>query len=563
MTQPPVILGLRAALGALALCSAPLADILYVDADLVTGAGDGSSWSDAFQGEGGLQSALAAASSGDQIYAAAGTYLPSSSGSRTATFQLSSGVEVYGSFLGTESSPAERPPFGTAPSILSGDLAGNDGGGFFGENSFHIVRGTGANNTAILDGFDVVSGTANGAGANQDRGAGIVCLGGSPRIANCRFLSNRCTFGGAAGYINSGGGPRFTDCTFEDGDGGAFGGAFDIANGGNVRFDRCLFAGNTADRAGALEVFSSGAVRVYSCIFRDNVSTGSGGGGAIWVGANSTVRIRNTTVVGNSATSNAVGGLRIDGAPSTDAANCIFWDNSGPGGAQGSGNQINAGNTVTYSIVEGGYPGTGNLASDPLLVDIASGDVTPTLSSPGVDAGDNGDILSGTGLDFGSAPRQMDVVAIADTGVGPAPIVDMGAVELSPCGVQVASAEASRTGAVPNPDVFLPGQTSGPVLGQVWDPQVDHTSFLPGAIGDFVFFSTSAVDVDLGPIGSLLCNVPFLITLLNATPAAPFAIPIPDDCSLVGIQLCSQAGSSLNGASFELTNALDITLGAY
>lgn len=553
----------RASLGALALCSVSLADVLYVDSGLVTGAGDGSSWADAFQGEGGLQAALAAASSGDQIFVAEGLYLPSSSGSRTATFQLASGVEVYGSFLGTEDTPEERPPFGTAPSVLSGDLAGNDGTGAFGENSFHIVRGSGANNTAILDGFDIVSGTANGGGANQDRGAGILCIGGSPRISNCRFLSNRCTFGGAAGYINSGGGPRFQDCTFEDGDGGSFGGAFDIANGGNVRFDRCLFRNNTAARAGALEVFASGAVRVYSCIFRDNVATGGGGGGAIWVGASSTVRIRNATIVGNSATSNAVGGLRIDGSPATDAANCILWDNSGPGGAQASGNQVNAGNDVTYSIVEGGYAGVGNLAVDPLLADIAGGDVTPTLLSPGVDAGNNGDILSGTGIDFGSAPRQMDVPSIADTGAGTAPIVDLGAIELSPCGVQVASSETSRTGTVANPDVLLPGQTSGPVVGAVWDPQVDHTTFVPAALGDFLLFSPQALDVDLGPIGSLLCNVPFLVTLIDVTPADPFAVAIPNDCGLVGLELCSQAGSSPDGSSFQLTNALDITIGAY
>ncbi|MFT5829507.1 MAG: hypothetical protein ACI9D0_000081, partial [Bacteroidia bacterium] len=243
------------------LAQAASAGTIYVDANLTTGLDDGSSWANAIQSSIGVKVALAAATSGDDIYVADGTYLASSGLTRSDSFQLINGVTLYGGFLGGEASPADRPAFGTAPSILSGDLAGDDALGSFGDNSFHIIRTAGTNATAVIDGFDVVGGNANSAGSNNDRGGGILCDGNvSPTVRNCRFIANRSTFGGAAGYCNNGAAPSFTDCTFQDGVGGAFGGAFDIAFGGAVRFERCLFQGNTANRAGALEIFSTNGV---------------------------------------------------------------------------------------------------------------------------------------------------------------------------------------------------------------------------------------------------------------------------------------------------------------
>src|SRR5262249_48040230 len=63
--------------------------------------GDGLSWVGAHQS---LQTALAAAQPGDEIWVAAGIYKPSDSLDRTVSFALKSGVAIYGGFSGVESS---------------------------------------------------------------------------------------------------------------------------------------------------------------------------------------------------------------------------------------------------------------------------------------------------------------------------------------------------------------------------------------------------------------------------------------------------------------------------
>lgn len=422
---------LRALSLALSICSSnALAGTLFVDANLTTGANDGSSWSDAFQGTGGLQAALLAAVSGDEVFVAQGTYLPTNTGNRSASFSLINGVTIFGGFVGGEATPAERPPFGTAPSVLSGDLAGDDASGAFGENSFHVIRTAGTNATAVLDGFDVVGGNANQSGGNNDRGGGILCAGNvRPLIYNCRFMNNRSSFGGAAGYVNGNGGPKFIDCEFTGGVGGSFGGAFDIAGGSDVRFERCVFANNTAARAGALEIFATNGVIVSNCLFVNNEATGTGGGGAIWVGSGGNTQFRGITVVGNRSLVQTNGGMRNQGAGNTTVVGAIFWDNEGPGGAQNPSNQITLTTNVTHSIVEGGLAGTGNLSADPRFVDAAAGDFRLDNFSPAIDAGDSNAVPPLSTLDLAGNARLFDSPYVADTGSGAAPLVDIGAYE--------------------------------------------------------------------------------------------------------------------------------------
>ncbi|MEM9801805.1 MAG: right-handed parallel beta-helix repeat-containing protein [Planctomycetota bacterium] len=434
-----------------ALTTAASAQTVYVDTSLSTGANDGTSWADAYQGVHGLQEALNASSPRQQIFATRGLYLPTSTGSRALSFRLRSGVGVYGGFIGGESHPDERQKTGGVFfSLLSADLNGDDGTTFTNvDNSYHVVRTGMSDETAVLDGFVIYGGNADGSsGGNSDRGGGILALNGSsPTIRNCVFDGNSSSFGGGAGYIN-GAAPRFVDCEFIGNSGGAFGGAFDIATGGQVEFDRCWFEGNTAARAGALEIFATSLVTVTNSVFVDNVATGGSGGGAIWIGSGGSTRIRSCTIVGNSATFQAQGGIRVESA-SPSVVNTILWNNQGPGGAQGAANQVSPGANVTYSIVEGGVPGAGNLSTMPNFVDLAGRDLRLALPSVGVDAGDSGALPPGTIADADGGRRAVDEPSTPDAGTGPGPAIDIGAYEFTTTIGQVYCQSVANSSGVP------------------------------------------------------------------------------------------------------------------
>ncbi len=126
--------------------------IRYVKWD-AGGANNGSSWTNAYTD---VQSALSATSSGDEIWLAAGTYKPTNTTDRTISFALEDGVSIYGGFAGTETVRTQRDIL-TNVTILSGEI------GVVGttDNSYHVVIGSGTNNSTMLDGVTITAGNAN------------------------------------------------------------------------------------------------------------------------------------------------------------------------------------------------------------------------------------------------------------------------------------------------------------------------------------------------------------------------------------------------------------------
>ena len=429
--------------------------IRYVDAAASSGLNNGTSWADAYQGAGGLATALTASVSGDQIWVADGTYKPTLTVSRTIAFTLKTGVGIYGGFAGGETTLAARNP-AVNLCTLTGDLSGNDTtvASTWADNSYHVTVGTGALASAILDGFTIRGGYANGATAsNYDKGGGIICASsGAPTVNNCKFIANRCTFGGGAGYLYSTSGPTFTNCLFQDNVGGSYGGAFDT-NGVLSKFLQCTFINNQAARAGAIEVYGGGNCTITNCLFYNNRATTSNGGGGIWTGTSSTVTLRNTTLAANICTGAPGGGIYNTQA-SVNAANCILWGNTGTGTS--TTNQIHTPSgvsTVTYCTVQGGLTGAGNLATDPVFVSASAFNFHLQDASPAIDSGANASVPTTATTDLDGLPRFADIVAVPDTGSGTAPIVDRGCYEKPPPAPPVCPADLDSNGVVEGADL--------------------------------------------------------------------------------------------------------------
>jgi hypothetical protein len=115
--------------------------------------------------------------------------------------------------------------------------------------------------------------------------------------------------------------------------------------------------------------------------------------------------ITNNTVYGNS-TDQGGGGFYI-GFGSPTLCNNIFWGNSSNQGDQELGPSTATIN-ITYSVIQGGWPGVGNIDEDPMFVDPDNGDFRLLIGSPCIDAGDPNAPLDpdGTTADIGAVCYQ-------------------------------------------------------------------------------------------------------------------------------------------------------------
>jgi len=243
--------------------------------------GDGLTWATAYKY---LQDALAAALPGDEIRVAQGTYKPDRSEAglvapqdREATFQLISGVALRGGYAGlTGEDPDERIIAGYV-SLLSGDLVGNDEPGWLhrGENSHHVVFGSGADATALIDGFTIAGGNANADSGNTNRGGGCYCVSGSPTIKHCRFVDNFALILGGALYLRSSD-SLVVNCVFEDNRAEDGGGGVNTSYGA-PEFVNCAFVGNYGAYEGGGIRNIDGIVALTNCTFSGNSAFEGGG----------------------------------------------------------------------------------------------------------------------------------------------------------------------------------------------------------------------------------------------------------------------------------------------
>lgn len=243
-------------------------------------------------------------------------------------------------------------------------------------------------------------------------GGAISSNASSPQISQCKFEGNEASGDAGAVYCN---GPypsspqNISKCTFTSNKAGGHGGAINIQNLAFGTISSCIFDGNTASggnsNGGAMYMSLIG-LSIENNVFLNNSATQLGG--ALFedrpVGGAGIPRAKliNSTFHNNSATSggayyhsNEQGYIESNPEGLRLFSNNIFWNN----GDEIINSDPAAPAPVTYSIVEGGYTGTGNLDTDPLFKNEADPDgpdnilgtiddgIQLLVCSPAVDAG--------------------------------------------------------------------------------------------------------------------------------------------------------------------------------
>ena len=323
--------------------------------------------------------------------------------------------------------------------------------------------------------------------SNQGRGAALnIDFGASGTVIGCRFLGNQ------------------TGNFYPMGGGTAYGAGIDAH--GDVVVDRCQFLDNFAHAGAGLTVWAD--ARVTNSLFARNeavshpetsaVSVGNYGAGLLTVGFGShTIEIANCTFLDNNCDKGA--GLARYGASVASVRNCVVYDNYADPPAPGEDpifilKQNLVGNfDIANSDVQGllqtepgedppnpaNFPGC--LDTDPLVEDLAGGNYRLSAGSACIDAGDNGALPGDVTTDLDGLARFTDDPATPDTGLGGAPIVDMGAFEF---GSEVSPWSDLGQG--------LAGATGVPVLTgsgalQGGDPVgLSLTNALPGSLAHLV-----------------------------------------------------------------------------
>ena len=343
---------------------------IYVNTIRPDDNGDGLSWATAKKT---LQAAIDMSGAGDYIWVAKGTYYPSSAYDLTNTaryyhFRMKNNVSIYGGFAGIENpltfNYADRD-YSANETILSGDIGTPNNNT---DNCYHIFYhplSTALTASAILDGFTIKDGNANGT-SPHNKGAGMYNASAALTLRNIIFSNNTAVTDG--------------------------GGLYNLSS--SVNLLNTSFSLNTASNNGGAVYNTSSAPTLINILIKSNVALNAGGG--IYNDQSST-RLTNVTLSKNSATSG--GGIYNANNSSPILNNCILWDNT----ASSNGHElyINGGTTtLNYSCYANQlndiYNNAGtfttvnhNITSDPLFANTASGDFRIYSNSPCVDAGNN------------------------------------------------------------------------------------------------------------------------------------------------------------------------------
>jgi predicted outer membrane repeat protein len=262
-----------------------------------------------------------------------------------------------------------------------------DGGGIYCDGSSPILQNVIiSGNFADLGGGICCSDNANPSLQNVTilsntsfYGGGIYCYWySSPSLENIIISGNFAEYGGGM-HCSSNSSPDLENVTISGNSANCDGAGICCWENSSPSLENVTISGNSATFGGGIFCYE------YSNPSLENVTilgNSADAGGGIYCSTNSHPSLENVTISGNSAL-NYGGGIYCGGLSSPSLINSILWNDSPQEFYIDSGSV-----TATYSDIEGGWAGTGNIDEDPLFVDVGNADYHLQSTSPCIDSGD-------------------------------------------------------------------------------------------------------------------------------------------------------------------------------
>jgi hypothetical protein len=189
-------------------------------------------------------------------------------------------------------------------------------------------------------------------------GGGIEAHESNLTLADCRFIANK----GPGVVSGDGRNIRMTRCSFIANLGRTAGA---VSAGGNLILRDCEFLGNLGHYGpGAIYMAGPGQLTAAGCLFAGNADSGGVSAGAVF-SHTTLLLLSNCTFVGNYGRPNTLERWKMGSASRAELTRCIVRD--GPDSFRKFALEPPP-IDVTYSDVEGGYPGEGNIDVDPCFV---------------------------------------------------------------------------------------------------------------------------------------------------------------------------------------------------
>ncbi len=259
---------------------------------------------------------------------------------------------------------------------------------------------------------------------------------------------------------------------------------------------------------------------IVNCIITNNAADDDGGGIGYYADCYPT--IINCTISRNYAFDRA-GGLYAPCIGLATVVNSIFWDNTGS-------NEIDTGCgtptvNITYSDIQGGYTGTGNIGADPLFMDGGNGDFHLQPTSPCIDVGRN-TVPELPDIDFEGDPRTVDG---DDDGTV---TVDMGVDEYGTNAIRAAFKAIPTSGQAPL-EVTFTDASAGQIESWSWDFGDEGTSTEQNPSHTYTQVGSHTVSLAVsGPGGEdTVIKIDYIVT----TPCRPDVTSVLPAAGLEGV----------------------------